>query len=170
MSRNRKKGRADEHKFFARIVYRTESWVTREADPDDDWDCDDTDNSYSFFGYVLVEKTDIWDFSFKSKPEGPLDLVYVLYSTGDSFHSEDNRMEMIALKQHHKDAVAIQFALEEDYKTYKAAHDWKFQPLKIRLPSDDSTLELSTSPWKGYFEHLNGVHIQRLTLGELYER
>jgi hypothetical protein len=83
-------------------------------------------------------------------------FVYALYNTGDSFHREDNAMCKIGLYEHEKDAEAVMFALEKDYKNNPDS----FDVLEIALPIKGTVEKIGTATWKGHFERLRSFNIE----------
>lgn len=143
--------------IHVKIILDHYSEVTREADPDDEWDCDDIQHTYDVRGYEIVtEHGREWDFIFKDIPKDPMYLVFARYGTGDSFHSESGLFQEIFLTPHYADALAIKNALDSDAKK----NSEKFNPIVIKLPVAKENVTLSTSTWKGYFESLESINVE----------
>lgn len=118
------------------------TWVTCEADPDDDWSRASTDGDVTILKAVLTNKE-----AFDSLPVpdtfevgNKIFLVWAQYSTGDSFGSDGGQYELLAV-----------------YPTYEEAKQSKEHYEKV---TDFSV------PWNGYFERLDGIYIDEFTLEE----
>ncbi len=134
--------------------------VTREADPNERWDGDDTDWEHDIHGFSVSGEKDYWDFVMKNDPKGKtLYLVYALYSTGDSFHHEENVICLVGLYEDESDAIAVVDAIELDYKK----NEDSFEPVKVKLPKKGVEETIATSTWKGYFESLSSINIEPVT-------
>lgn len=132
-------------------------YVTRESDPDKEWDADDLDWDHDIQGFVVVGEKDYWDFVMTNNPKGKtLYLVYALYSTGDSFHHEENVICLVGLYEDESDAVAVMDALELDDKENEDSRE----PVKVQLPKKGVEETIATSTWKGYFESLSSINIE----------
>lgn len=138
--------------------------VTREHDSNDEWDGDDLRHEHSFEGFEVVEKNPEyeWDFILPKPPGDCLYLVCAYYSTGDSFHHEENCLEMVYLTDNNIDAMAILRALEINYIEFEKTQKLDFKPLVIHLPVSNIDINIATSTWKGYFEQLNRIQIEHL--------
>jgi hypothetical protein len=131
------------------------SEVTREADLDDKWSGEDTYTFWNFRG--LTRKAGYWDtFEIPKAWEGKeVFVVWVVYSTGDSFsHSENGSSEGIGIYSTLEEAQGVKEMIEADDKAKSHACGYSFS---LVLPSGQ---KLST-PWKGYFESLTTVEINR---------
>lgn len=149
--------------YYVDIERDCDTSVTREGDPNDRWDGDDLYHEHTIKGYRIVTKAQIGDFTLTEKPEGPWYLVYVLFSTGDSFHCEENCINLVSFVKNKEDAEEIKRGIEEDYKHYVKTHQHDYKPLKILLPKTNRVIDIYTGTWKGYFERFNLVDIECLT-------
>lgn len=149
-------------KYYIKINVRTHTEVTRERNYDDKWDGEDTYQSHEIHGYSVStdEERYGWDFILNEDPKGKdLFVVAAFYDTGDSFHREENRLDLVHLATSFADAQTILKVLEADYKEYIENNEsWAYKPLTIILPSG-ATIELYTGTWKGYFERLRELRI-----------
>ena len=102
-------------KYFVRINTTDHAEVTRERNPDSQWDGDDISHSHTIHGFEIVaEERSGWDFILNENPSGQtLFLVYALYDTGDSFHIESNCLCLISLVKNTTDANAIAKAMTQ---------------------------------------------------------
>lgn len=129
--------------------------VTRERNPESEWDGDDISHTYSISGYSIVNNG-YWDFILENDPKDKiLYFVYAIYNTGDSFHCDANRMCEIGLYENELDAGMVKKVLERDYKN----HSNSFNPVTVYLPSGKKET-LCTSTWKGWFQELNIIVVE----------
>jgi hypothetical protein len=130
--------------------------VTRESDPDDRWDRDDTTFVLT---RIRVEPSDepqannVWGYDRVFDFSVPDDvtkvyLVYAEYGTGDTFGNDDGQI------------VAFEAFTEEFQADYLA------ERLRVAtgfsLPNDHG--DDYYIPWTGYFETLNEVRVAELSL------
>ena len=142
------------------VNYDSYTDVTRHADPDERWDGDDLAYSQTIHGYSIHNKNSYGEtFPMVSEPDKNKTywLVYVNYSTGDSFHHKTGCICFVDIFENASDAEHLAKLLEEDAKT----EDLDFKPLKVKFPSGIEK-EICTSTWKGYFETLENVCVQSL--------
>jgi hypothetical protein len=154
----------EDTKWYLKIDYQSYTDVTRHRDPDEKWDADDLAHSQSINGYSThTNLKGGWDFVLSKKPSAkqPFYLVYVNYSTGDSFHHETGCIEFVDVFESEKDGDALVDMLDKDYAKFKKADRHDYTPLKVKLPSGVER-EIYTSTWKGYFERLEGVQCVRI--------
>lgn len=98
----------------------------------------------------------------------PGDQVYVVwleYSTGDSFgHSYRGRVEPIAVFNNYKDAESLKKLIEKpEFKENDLDKGIYIQLITFES-LDGQTLDIGASPWTGYFETLEEVHIEPTTM------
>jgi hypothetical protein len=129
------------------IIKESHQTITRHSDPDEKWDGNDTETDTEIKGFQAG--TTYFDFVVKKPVKDTYYLVCVYYDTGDSFHRDDNVMEMVSLVESHADAMAIKNAIDKDDKNEKK----EFNTLKVKLPVAGTIEDVHTSTWKGYFEH-----------------
>lgn len=94
-------------------------------------------------------------------------LVWVEYSTGDSFgRSDRGRVESVALFKNVEDAMALKAAMDKHkwniyWGTKEEVKDFSF------TASDGQVIEYKNNyaPWTGYFESLNDVNVSQFTFG-----
>ena len=133
--------------------------VTRESDPDDRWDRDDTafiltnirveptdedqgNSPYNVFGYSRV-----FDFSVPDDVT-KVHLVFAEYSTGDTFGHEDGQ-------------IVVFEAFTEDYQANHLAQRLR-EATGYSIGNDHG--EDYYVPWNGYFESLSEVRVVELSL------
>jgi len=139
----------------------------READPNERYDGDDICHNHVIHGFYSVKEKECWDFVLDVEElHSRLYLVYVLYDTGDSFHSEENCIELIGVYSNIEDVLVIEEAIELDHRKYKKTKEHDYNPMKVLLPKSNKIQEISTCTWKGYFETFNTVETKTIKLLE----
>lgn len=126
--------------MFIKFEVEQEEWVTREANPNDEWDRGCTDGSATILSATLVDKD---SYNTLVAPDGvqkgdTIYLVWALYGTGDSFGSYGGKYELLEVCSSREEA--------EDRRTH------------FENVTDYSV------PWNGYFEWLESLNIEELTL------
>lgn len=128
---------------------------------DDEWSRDSYSDSNSLDGYAYITDK-VVDSYYDIVPVGaevkPGDIVYVLwaeYSTGDTFHRHDGKYELIAAfvdpELAHKNAQACRGSRDDD--------GWS-----MNIELDDGSTFSYHIPWLGYFESLEGIRVESLTV------
>ena len=82
-----------------KIIDLSHCETTREADPLNEWDGDDIYTSHNIQGFTVLDSYHDLPVSFSIEDKRKYYLLYVLYSTGDSFHHEEGCIEYISLYQ-----------------------------------------------------------------------
>lgn len=137
---------------YVEIEYDCHGHTTRECDHTDSWDRGDTSTTWYVTGVKLVDKVGYKVIAYPGelKPGDTINLLYAVYSTGDSFGSdEDGSIEFISV---HKDA---ELAFKNKTKL-KNDHD--------TIIHDDGTEEKIYVPWNGYFESLSYLSVDQFIL------
>ncbi len=128
--------------------------VTRERDPNSEWDADDL--AYSYDISRIESSGNEWgDFYLDIEPTigEYFFLVYVTYSTGDSFHHEEGRIELVGLLKNQPDAETLAEHIRKS--------DGSLTRYQVRLPSGE-TVEYYNGAWTGYFERLTSVDVMSI--------
>ncbi len=143
--------------YYVKILKKSNTEVTREA-TEEMWDGDDLQHYHTFNGIERGSEMN-WDFILNEPIEenATYYLIYVLHSAGDSFHSESGCLCMVQFVKDYEDAVAIRNAINNDLKV-------EGYSIKLTLPKSGKEIQICTSSWKGYFEHLESINIETLTL------
>lgn len=117
-----------------------QTWITREADPENSWSRDSTGGSVSIRSAKLVSRDGygVLQTAFSVAPGDTVYLVWAQYSTGDSFGSDGGKYELCAVYDNAEDAATERERLEK--------------------VTDFSV------PWTGYFEDLDFVRVEALTV------
>lgn len=87
-------------------------------------------------------------------------VVYVTYSTGDSYGTDHGFAELLAAFDNEDDAKELQNTIKLDYKKWKSTPYHSYEPFEnlIRFNGYD----IPSNTWKDYFGGLEDVSIARL--------
>lgn len=137
--------------------------ITRHADPEDRWDADNTSTDHNIYGFKVVSEKQYYDLTvdFDCKKDHAYQLLYVLYSTGDSFSHHDGKIEFIGMFADPDLAIKNKKIIENQYR--KDASDWS-----LTLYANHKTKYKMHAPWCGYFESLESVEIVDVSRMEDY--
>lgn len=128
-----------EERLSVDVWVETYTTVTRHGKGE--WDGDDLQYDNTIKGWYRSSGG-----PYSIDPSEKAYAVYMVYSTGDSFHTEDGCMEVMMVNQNfemvEKNIAAIKKACEGD-------GEWN-----IELFTDDGTVVKLSNPAAGYFEHL----------------
>lgn len=95
-------------------------------------------------------------------------LVWVEWSSGDSFgNNHRGHTEAIAIVKTQQTAEKLAHALKswEDPSSKYSIYD-KRSKQTFKFRTTDQTIELKSIPWHGYFESLDSVFIEKVSLPE----
>ena len=135
-----------------RIIHRQYTQVTRERDPNDKWDADDTITDNSVDGIEIGE--DYHRLYLEDAKVGEIvHLIYAVYSTGDSFHCARGYGFDPILVQRNRD-LAVKNA--KILKSIRKEDGWG---QSVELALDNGTTFKYSPPWLGYFEDLDYVEV-----------
>ncbi len=145
--------------------------VTREVNPDDDFDqgCTHTD--------VYVNSINIanrWHnlvSSFDVNPGDKIYLVYVTYTTGSTFGSASGNVVYVDVFKDSDEAYALEKEINQAYDNFKnpkPKKKGKQQEYDYWLDyiNDGKLKKVYTGPWTGYFETLDNTHVESFVVGE----
>ena len=141
------------------VNYKKNTIVTREKDPNERWDADDTSSSYEILGLVLSSNdcsflSERVDIDFEVKAGDQYYLLYAVYSTGSSFgKAEDGCIEFIDL---YKTEEKANLAYDKVCKEAKTS--------VISIPTEGGNTHDLYVPWNGYFESLSYVELKPISL------
>ena len=143
--------------------YHTE--ITRERNTDDEWDADDTSKTNNIEGFKVVKKDDKWKqvdltVPFEINAEKTYYLVYVIYSTGDSFSHHSGNIDYIEMYETYAMAEATLEMIENANKVKNKDDSYSIEILN----NAGVMYKISSSAWTGYFERLEHVQIDRVQL------
>ncbi len=144
--------------------------VTREADPDDEWDADNLAHSTDVLGLQEVADDKYFDIAipFKLEKDTHYFLVMGVYSTGDSFHNETGVIEYVDVFCTLRAAQTCKTALEQNDKHFRRDDITYEDSLSCKLIRDDNSTYDFYVPWTGYFEYLEYVDIVEVYLVNVY--
>lgn len=135
-----------------KINYDRHEYVTREADPEDNWDRSDTAADISIHGVEAADRYHDIDVPFDVETGVVYYLVWADYDTGDSFGRDCNRVEFIDL-----------FKTEELAENCAAiARDVKGYTYIFKRENGRDCAQ--SVPWNGYFESLNAINVEAVEL------
>lgn len=90
-------------------------------------------------------------------------VVWVEWSTGDSFgRGECAQMEVLGLFKTYEDAEVLKDAIEATEENYSRTSFESDQSAYWVKTPDGQIFTSGWAPWLGYFESLEGVHIDRV--------
>lgn len=130
--------------------------ITRERDPNERWDGDDTRSSWEINGVELVDDNTYQTVKnyLDAKVGDRIWVVYAVYSTGDSFgHDEDGQFEFVNVFATQADAEKCAEILVK--ATEKAEY----------VLSDGTKVGYGWIPWRGYFESLSYIRAEEFVVG-----
>jgi len=121
-------------------------------DPEDTWSRDSYEYSWDFLGIQFGKyghSTTIDNY----QPDQKIYVIYVIYSTGDSFGFDINSDCEVIGATHNRDlANKISAFIEQDNKDRSTRH--------CNTMHDIEGIKFYTYPWKGYFESFSGVYVE----------
>jgi hypothetical protein len=141
------------------ITDYTETHVTREGDPNEQFDGDDVEHSHSITGFKLGARSGDITLCFEPKFNTDYFLLYYLWSTGDSFSHESGKIEFIDLYRNRNEAEVAKKKIEKHYEEYKSGNE-VVDKLNIKF-SNRVNADLSVS-YFGYFESLESVIVEAI--------
>lgn len=139
-------------------IYSIDRFVTRNCDPNDEWDRDDTAASIDILG-IRVSTTNGYGsipVDFEIDPAKTYYLLWADYDTGDSFGRDGNQLEIIDLFETETAAMVAQ---QELLSTAENKYSTKY----TRNSGSKITYY---KPWEGYFEYLNALNISPVSTKE----
>lgn len=169
-------------KYYPLIVHAQSSgYVTRERNQDDEWDNDDTAIDTTILGVeTSKESQEKAGYNETIVPFEVVDgkdyyLVYVTYSTGDSFHREDGVVRYIDLYETREKAEKTAKVIQDHYNLSDNERRWNAKPVKPPKSYNEFSLKYRNEvgeevdlhvSWTGYFERLSGITVQKVQLHE----
>ena len=160
------------------IIDDAHEYVTRSSDPDERWDCDDTDCDHSIEGFRVAPKRGYSDLTvnFDAEYDTNYFLVYAIYDTGCSFCSTGGRIEFIDLFEDEQVAQenvrrinehSVNESLLNGYQKVSAKQKKKLakthETYSVTLINGDGQEYQVHVPWHGYFESLASVNMDGVT-------
>lgn len=132
------------------IEFESYRYVAREPNDDDSWDSGDDGYENTLIGMSSNPSHEYVPLCFNLVGGNEYYLVWVEYSTGDSFGSSGGRIEIVDLfiSEHKaRHCAAIIEATKADTFSF--------------VRENGKTCH-QNSPWYGYFEYLQDVHVDKL--------
>lgn len=138
-----------------------DSELINEANPTDLWSRDSYRYDYQVTGVSRSNAPDIVAF-FKIEPNVDYFLVYAVYSTGDSFGTDEGCVIWIDIRKTRKESEELVKELYEQEKIYikNIKNNLSIKDeFSIEYTLADGSKELIHAPWRGYFESLEEFKI-----------
>ena len=162
---------------YLKIIDAYEEYLVNEeyyGDPDDPYSSfRETHTDHDIRGAIIVDEDKYWDIVINDDVSvgDIIRLLYVIYTHGSSFHrAEGGGIEYIAaVKDGNEDGLLIlreaEKAIDEDYQKNRYRDDGSVSA-KIPLPDKNNKRKIVkiSAPWKGYFEDLDDVVIERVDI------
>lgn len=153
------------------------TYVTREA-TEEQWDGDDTHTDHSIRGIREAVMYSDLTVDFDLVEGQTYYLLYATYQTGCSFYTETGKIEYIGLYRELKVAKENLGRVQKHNETEQKLNDRWDPPTKkerralakdhesysVPLVTEKGQKYLVHVPWHGYFERLEGVDIEPVTL------
>ena len=151
------------------VVDNSYSQITRERDPSDRWDADDTATYHNIEGIRISDKKGFFDLqtTFPVVKGQYYYLVYGIYSTGNSFSHHEGNIEYVDLYFYECLAIRCRTLLEWHYDRAKEDHSLKAEDrFSVEIPTGTGSWRTFGVPWIGYFERLTALEILEVKLLE----
>ena len=129
-----------DEKISVNVEVSRSATVTRKGTGE--WDGDDLDHYHDIRGWYREESG-----PYRIDPSKQAYAVYMVYSTGDSFHHESGIIEVMMVNQDFEKA-------EQNVEAIKKACESGEEQSSIKLLTDDGTVVRLSNPAAGYFERL----------------
>ena len=140
---------------YIKVNTTSHEHITRQADSDDSWDRGDTVRDWHF-NYVSIVKEDDWFdliVPFDLSKGDTVFVVAAIYTTGDSFGTDVRA---------HVEYIDAFLSVEKAKECYNQITGSNTKVKWIR--EDGSEATLGYVPWIGYFESLDYVVCELLTV------
>lgn len=138
--------------------------VTREADPNEEYDGDDQQTDWTIGNKITLANDANCDVvaPFKALDGETLYLVYAIYGTGDSFSYDDNGCcDFIALYKTRAKAEALVAKITAENENKKE------QPMSMTYQDEAGQMHRILCGWNGYFETLTTCEVKEVALPAL---
>ena len=127
-------------------------------DADDEWSRDSYAEDHIILGIKEVKNNKYFDLPLEDG-EGPIYLLYAIYSTGDSFGHDEGQFEAVMLHHNQEVAERNKALIEEHYKKYKPEAGC-MEAYSLKLYTDSGKEFTLSVPWTGFFESLTMVEVE----------
>lgn len=157
-----KKSKVEEPVMWKIVIgEQTCSHVTRERTPGERWDADDLEYNTTYSGFHVVD-TGFYDLAvpFEPQMDKTYYLVYGIYSTGDSFHHETGRTEIVSFHEDVTEAEIVAAHLVQQYEKQKNASNTQWS---IDIVANGQLFSFH-APWLGYFESLEEIVVHPIQM------
>lgn len=126
-----------------------EQYITRKGTGN--WDNDDTSTNVIVNSFSTVEESAYHDLTvaFDPDPNKEYYLLYVRYSTGDSFSNHSGLIEYVGLFQNQETARKNALLISENSNSYS-----------LNFIDDDGSEWFQSVPWSGYFERIEDIVVK----------
>lgn len=153
--------------FGYKIEHTSYTEVTRSADPDDRWDADDLDTTWSI-GSKITETEDKYPdivTGFQLEPGQQYYLVYVIHNTGDSFHyHEGYGCEFVEIFKDPAKADKLVEQIQQQNKDYNNNRkDLGKNAYNLSYKDENGNTKDLHCNWNGYFESIHTCSVQGMT-------
>lgn len=182
-----------------KVEYHSYTDVTREADPNEEYDGDDTSTSHTVVSATLVEDNSFNCVgNFSAQNQNKVYIVYAVYSTADSFSRHDGSgIEFVQAFISEEKAVRCMNQIKANNNLYnELSASYRNDPKKIeeykqevvglninkkgKIKTEDlysvnfqdekDEIRTISAPWNGYFESLDYVEVATLPLNFEHKR
>ena len=155
------------------IVDKCYTSVTREVNPDDDWDQGCTYTDVYVNSIKIAKRWHNLESSFDVNPGDKVYLVYVTYTRGSSFGSASGNVVYVDVFKDSDEAYALEKEIEQTYKNFKNPKQQSKRKAKkqedyywVDYINDGKLKKVYTGSWTGYFETLDNVTVEQFIIGE----
>ncbi len=130
-----------------------------------------SETNHNIKGAVKVKENEYFDLEVSDDLLNKnVYLLYILYGSGDSFGESSGNIEYIDVFKSKDKAEEVQRIIEEDYKVKP---DYTFEPGSMDLfytKDNGNKAKIPTSVYKGYFENLESVNVEKISIKLVKER
>ena len=140
-----------------KVIDNVYGGITEEANPNDSWSRDSTYEDHNIEGIRVVDGYYDLEVGFEVEPGRDYWLLYGIYSTGDSFGTDDGRIEFV-------DLYEDRLVAEENAKRLRKHND-EGEGFSCELVHESGKDFQFHVPWKGYFERLSYLEVQPVRVG-----
>lgn len=173
MPRKKKNQKPEKPMFRFHLLDETYVEQTTEPDTSGDGYCDrgETYTDHSILGICPDKHGDIVT-DIDVPVDGTAYLVYVVWSTGDSFgHDACKNLTAVHLFDSREKAEACAKAIEDhaelkrrlEYQTRKTRESRGFSEFSVKYIGNDGTEMTEYAGWNGYFESVDRVDVEQVT-------
>lgn len=139
-----------------KVIVETETWVTRERDPEDEWDAGDEDGRVSWVSAEVCTEGADENYTFYGRGHMPVvfdcdaaegDTVFVVvadYTSGSTFGTSAGYFHILTVTKSYEEAVELARAAEA---VTQSQFEFEHNGIKYHVP------------WTGYFERLQEVRV-----------